>query len=252
MRKKKWSNKEIAGRIVAPILAVTVLCVAIAGMYTLFNKPTGIEPAANSKSFNESSTTMGQPETREQIWTSKSGTTVVGIGTPITLSVEQDEETKGNSGYTAALPWKSGSMRLTVDKADIFPSVAESGIDPAELSYTPDEDIPFVLATITLENIDAQFDEDMHFALGSLISAEAFEENNVQNGDLFSSGPIYFSDHRNSSEGSRDYFHGELPIGSTKTFQLGFLSYEPQKELALKLGINGDCHKYGVKLGLTS
>lgn len=252
MRKKKWSNKEIAGRIVVPILAVTVLCVAIAGVYTLFNKPTGIEPVTSSKSSSESSAVSSQPEVKEQIWTSKSGTTVVGIGTPITLSVEQDEETKGKFGYTAALPWKSGSMRLTVDEADIFPSVEESGIDPAELSYTPDEGVPFVLVTITLENIDAQFYEDMHFALGALISAEAFEESNVENGDLFSLGPIYFSDHRNSSESSRDYFHGELPTGSTKTFQLGFLSYEPQKELALKLGTNGNCHKYGVKLGLTS
>ena len=249
-KREKWSNGKILSRII-PVLLVITSIVAIMVMYTTVNKPTGIEPDVRNEASG-GSTSLSQLETGGQAQVSKSGTTVVDIGTPITLSVERDEETKGIFGYTAGFPWKSGSMELVVDKAEIFSSVADSGVDIAELSYTPGEGVPFVLVTINLKNIDAQFYEDMHFSLGVLIAAEAFEGNNVQNGDLLSMEPIYFSDHRNVSESSRDYFHGELPVGSVKTFQLGFLSYEMQKDLVLKLGINGNSHKYGVKLGLTS
>lgn len=250
-KREKWSNGKILSRIIIPVLVVIALITAIIVMYITANKPTGIEPDIH-KEVSGSSTPLSQLETGEQVQVSKSGTTVVGIGTPIILSVEEDEETKGIFGYMAGFPWKSGSMELTVDKAEIFSSVAESGVDIAELTYTPDEGVPFVLVTITLKNIDAQFYEDMNFSLGVLMAAEAFEGNNVQNGDLLSMETIYFSDHRNVSESSRDYFHGELPAGSVKTFQLGFISCETQKDLVLKLGTNGNSHKYGVKLGLSS
>lgn len=247
-KKQKWSNKEIARRIVAPILFVAVFTAVAIGVFTVLNKPTGVNFSTNDKFSSKGSVTSEQIQ-EGQI--SKFGTTVVGIGTPITLSVEQDKETEGKFGYTAGFPWESGSMRLTVDQAQSYASVTDAEIDPAECAYLPEENTPFVLLQITLENVDAQLYDEMNFSIGSLISAEAFEGKNVQNGNFLSVEPIYFSEHRNSSEDSRDYFHGELNPGSSKTFQLGFLVYEPQKELALKLGSNGDNHKYGVTLGLT-
>lgn len=216
-RKQKWSNQKIVRNLMLPLVGILVVLVAGAGAFCLLNQP--------------------KP-------------TLFSIGQTVEMSVEQDQDTAGPIfGYTAGFPWTSGGIRLTVDSALLYSSVEAAGIDPAECASTVDSAVPFVLMQITLENVDAQLYDGMNFAVGRLISAQAFEGWNVLNGDYLTQAPVYFSDHPPISEESRDYFKGELPPGATKTFQLGFSIVEMPDELVFEVGTNGTAHKYGISLG---
>lgn len=126
----------------------------------------------------------------------------------------------------------------------------EAGIDPAECSLEIDPTAPFLVLDITIENIDAVLYEDMNFSVGHLVSSQAFEGWNVINGNYLSISPVYFSDHMPISSDSKDYFHGELPQGTSTTFQLGFSVSDLSADLVFELGNNGLIHKYGVELGI--
>lgn len=217
VRKQKWSNQKIARNLMLPLVGILVLLVAGVGAFCLLNQP--------------------KP-------------TLFSVGQALEMSVEQDQETAGPIfGYTAGFPWASGTVRLTVDSALLYSSVEAAGIDPAECTASVDSAVPFVLMQITLENVDAQLYDGMNFAVGRLISAQAFEGWNVLNGDYLTQAPVYFSDYPPISEESRDYFKGELPPGATKTFQLGFSIVEMPDELVFEVGTNGTAHKYGISLG---
>lgn len=217
-KKQKWSNGKILRRIVLPILVFLVAIIIIIGIVCVSNQPHPI---------------MTQ------------------IGQPITMSVEEDQNTQGFLfGYTAGFPWASGSMQLTVDNANLYSSFTEAGIDPAECSLEIDPTAPFLVLDITIENIDAVLYEDMNFSVGHLVSSQAFEGWNVINGNYLSISPVYFSDHMPISSDSKDYFHGELPQGTSTTFQLGFSVSDLSADLVFELGNNGLIHKYGVELGI--
>lgn len=141
-------------------------------------------------------------------------------------------------------------MRLTVNKAELYPSISDAGISSEECAYTRDNNLPFILLDITLENIDAETIGDMTFFIGDLISAEAYESQNVQSDRFLTMSPIYYSDHPAVSDETRDYFHGELSPGTSKTFQLGFFADDTPKDVILKLGTNGCVQKYGVDLNM--
>lgn len=216
-RKQKWSNKKIAKKIILPIVVILVLLVAGSGVFCLLNQP--------------------KP-------------TLLSVGYPLEMSVEQDQETAGPIfGYMAGFPWASGGMRLTVDSVQLYDSVEAAGIIPEECTTTVDSAAPFVLLQITLENVNAQLYDGMNFAVGRLITAQAFEGWNVLNGDYLTETPVYFSEHQPVSDESHDYFEGELPPGKTKTFQLGFSIVEMPDDLVFEVGTNGMVHKYGVSLG---
>lgn len=251
-KKAKWSNKQIFLRIILPILIVAVLTSLGFLLLKLLDNHQGyIPPEDTSSTESSSATELSSSTDSESSSPNKAGTTVVQIGEPITLSVEEDLATTGLLGnYDAALPWVSGSMRLTVNKAELYPSISDAGISPEECAYTRDDNLPFILLDITLENIDAETTGDMTFFIGDLISAEAYESQNVQSDRFLTMSPIYYSDHRAVSDETRDYFHGELSPGTSKTFQLGFFADDTPKDVILKLGTNGCVQKYGVDLNM--
>ena len=251
-KKAKWSNKQIFLRIILPILIVSLLTSLGFLLLKLLDNHQGYIPPEDTSSIESSS--AAEPSSSldsESSFPNKDGTTVVQIGEPITLSVEDDLATTGLLGnYDAALPWVSGSMRLTVNKAELYPSISDAGISSEECAYTRDDNLPFILLDITLENIDAETTGDMTFFIGDLISAEAYESQNVQSDRFLTMSPIYYSDHRAVSDETRDYFHGELPPGTSKAFQLGFFADDTPKDVILKLGTNGCVQKYGVDLNM--
>lgn len=216
-RKQKWSNKKITQKIVLPIVVILVLSVVGAGAFCFLNQPKS---------------------------------TLLSVGQTLEISVEQDQETAGPIfGYIAGFPWASGGMQLTVDSTQFYSSIQAAGIDPAECTAVTDNAVPFVLLQITLKNVDAQLYDDMNFAVGRLISVQAFQGWNVLNGNYRTESPVYFSEHQPISEERHDYFEGELPPGTTKTFQLGFSIAELPDELVFEVGTNGMAHKYGISLG---
>ena len=216
-RKQKWSNQKIARRIFLPMGAVLLFLLVGGVAVCLWNQP---KPA------------------------------LVSVGQTLEISVEQDQKTAGPFfGYTAGFPWASGAIELTVDSAQLYSSVQAAGIDLAECSASADSSGSFVLLQITLKNVDAQLVDGMNFAVGRLITAQAFQGWNVLNDNYLTEAPVYFSDHQPISEESRDYFEGELPPGASKTFLLGFSAAETSRELVFEVGTNGLAHKYGVSLG---
>lgn len=216
-RKQKWSNQKIIRNLMLPLVGILVLLVAGAGAFCLLNQP--------------------KP-------------TLLSVGQPLEMSVEQDKKTAGPVfGYTAGFPWASGTVRLTVDSAQLYSSAQAAGVDPAECTANVDSVGSFVLLQITLENVDAQLYDGMNFAVGRLITAQAFQGWNVLSSGYLTEEPVYFSGHQPISDERRDYFEGELPPGAAKTFQLGFFLTELPDELVFEVGTNGTAHKYGISLG---
>ena len=129
-KKAKWSNKQIFLRIILPILIVSLLTSLGFLLLKLLDNHQGYIPPEDTSSIESSS--AAEPSSSldsESSFPNKTGTTVVQIGEPITLSVEDDLATTGLLGnYDAALPWVSGSMRLTVNKAELYPSISDAGI----------------------------------------------------------------------------------------------------------------------------
>lgn len=179
---------------------------------------------------------------------------VVGIGEAIELSPEQDGKTARQPlNYMAGVPWKSGTVCVTVDQVQEFASLVEAGIDEEDCSIRRDENrsAKFLLLQVTMKNIDAAlYNEIMFFDTGHLMPHEAFEGWNVLNGGkYFTISPIYFSDHSPMDETSKDYWQGKLAPGESKTFQIGFFISAPSDSYILNLGTNGIVQKYGIRLG---
>ncbi len=178
---------------------------------------------------------------------------LVNMGEPIQLSQEQDMQTVGPFfTYSAGLTWKSGTLRITVEKATLYPNLASSGISATELAHYSEEQLqqPFLLLEITAENVDAQFfSPHMYFNTGSLVPAEAFSGWNVLRAEDFPNiAPRYFSDHQPQDDERKDYWAGTLEAGESKTYQVGYFLPDTSQSYILRYGSNGLCSKYGTRL----
>ena len=141
------------------------------------------------------------------------------MGQTLEMSVEQDQKTAGPFfGYTAGFPWVSGAIELTVDSAQLYSSVQAAGIDPEECSASADSSGPFVLLQITLKNVDAQLYDGMNFAVGRLITAQAFQGWNVLNDNNLTEEPVYFSDHQPISEEAATTLRESCPPARQRLF----------------------------------
>ena len=215
----KWTNKEIAFRIIVPVMLMIIIVFSIVAFLALTSIPKA---------------------------------TVVNVKEKIILSIEDDKKTRGPLfGYSAGLGWKAGALEITVDEVTVFNSIYEAGIDKDDLSFFTDEteNMQLLVLQITVMNDDVVFFDEMNYAVGHLMASDAFEGWNVLRGDKYESfEPQYFSEHNTLSEETRDYWIGKLNPGETKTIKLGYFIPDADQELVLKFGANGQVQKYGVRI----
>ncbi len=190
----------------------------------------------------------------------------------IILSQEQDKETSGFSGFTAALPWDSGSIEYKVNSCKVYESAEAvpdiSTEDEAfieENFYFTEVDRKmygeplFMVLDIEMKNIDANFDESYEGFLVNFVMpypSEVFDGKSVDY-EYFISDVKYMSLHKPFEELEKNSYKRYCEIdtedfekGETLKYQLGFYVDKASAErnsLILNIGTS-DKFKYGIRL----
>ncbi|MEG1426296.1 MAG: hypothetical protein RSC76_01270 [Oscillospiraceae bacterium] len=195
--------------------------------------------------------------------------TVVEMGKPITLSVEENNKTRGIFNYYRGFSWFEGACAFTVTDAKAYPSIKEAGISAEDMAESKTtlmgRDIEFLLLKLHVKNIDAVSvdDEGNHvdFNIGhlSLLPERYFTglgvfdtSAGIDHGVMsqeYDPNLAYFSDHMVIEEGARSnpYSHFKLKPGESTDYEIGFFAtadFIENEQMMLSYGIN----KYASKI----
>lgn len=196
--------------------------------------------------------------------------TVVNQDESLALSIENDDKTSGFFGFTAALPWESGEMRICVNSSELYDDLNDvSDISDEDKKYiennhfftVADEkmfgELDFMLVYITVENINADLGkEDMLMNFFQPYPEDVFYGDS--NGyEYYISESEYFDKHKPLVElaktNYKNYFsvsNSDLEQGNSYQFKLGFYIDEKTAEsndIILKIGTSNH-NKYGIVL----
>lgn len=143
--------------------------------------------------------------------------------------------------------WVTGNMEVTLLKKQVFQTVEESGIDPAEcidFSFFLEEPEKYVFLLLDVEvyNIDAVldegFDEELPFLISGFFPITEVNEDNPEMGS-YGCEIIYFSEHPPITSTSTNYYHYDIAPGERLRCQMGIMAakvdYENQN-LWLSIG----------------
>lgn len=219
-KKEKWSNRKIFIRIGIPIIATLIIIIMGIGVAAILSYPSP---------------------------------TIVEVGQTIELSDEKDQNSKGLLfGYTANFSWSMGTIQAKVNSVNKYNSIAEAGLSTSDFTNSTEVSASdkFVLIDLTFENIGEDIDT-FDFSVGSLYPEKFCTGFNVIRKDTYiPTCPVYYNNHSPKTDGSKDYWIGDFPPKSEKTFQIGFLVRPDQTgSYVLVFGTNGRTIKYGVRIG---
>lgn len=192
--------------------------------------------------------------------------TVVKMGEPIHLDVEEDKKTAGILGrFYRNFGWYEGSCDITVLDCALYDSPIDLGISRQDICETANNQtnrLEFLYIHIKVTNnnaISINDDKSMNMGFISLVPISFFRGLGVFNSTYtakhgqiileYDPNVAYFSGYTEMQEGDRTdpYFHFRLNQGETREYQLGFYidkEYLDKNEMVLSYGIN----KYASKL----
>lgn len=189
----------------------------------------------------------------------------------LTLSAEKDKKTSGFFGFTAALPWKSGDIKIYVNSSELYDDLNDvSDISDDDKEYIENNhyftvadkkmfgELDFMLVDITVENINADFGgDDVLINFFQPYPYDVFYGGS-KDSQYYISESVYFDRHKPLDElaktNYKSYFSvdaSDLEQGNKYQFKLGFYIDEKTAEnnnIILKIGTSS-CNKYGIVLG---
>lgn len=200
--------------------------------------------------------------------------TVVNQNESLLLSCETDEKTSGFSGFTANFPWEKGSVRYKVDSCELYDSSKSVGsISNEEQKYLEEShyfteldkkmygEPVFLLLTITMENVNAEFgkEKELYVNFCNLFPSDVFYDGKT-NYEFYTSEAIYFDKHKPFKELEENEYKNYFAIscedfkpGESLQFKLGFYIDEKtakNDDMILSIGLS-DKRKYGIKLKIS-
>ena len=186
--------------------------------------------------------------------------TIVKMGEPIHLDVEDDKNTAGILGrFYRNFGWYEGSCDITVLDCALYDSPTDLGIfrqDICETANNQTNHLEFLYIHIKVTNNNAvsiNDDKSMNIGFINLVPASFFRGLGVFNSTYtakygqiiveYDPNVAYFSGYTEMQEGDRTdpYFHFKLNQGETCEYQLGFYidkEYLEDNEMVLSYGIN--------------